>query len=98
MRKRRKSKERHLREHEELTLGIVPPDKAVLDRNLSKVSAALGIDEEDYKKIDTQELALRIKARIQEQDNTIYPQRLSEERVTPEWRRYIQKRVSSEGA
>lgn len=98
MRKRRKSKERRLREHEELTLCVIPPGEAELGRNLSKVSAALGIDEEDYKKIDTQELARRIKARIQEQENTIYPQRLAEERVTPEWRRYIQKRASSERA
>lgn len=74
-----------------------PPSRTEIGRNMAKLNGLLDIDPEDYGNIDPQEVKSRIQARITEQDEVIYPRRLEEDRLTPEWRRYISGRRSKEG-
>ncbi len=64
------------------------PTQEELDQNLRRLNELLGIDETDYCNIDSEEIQKRIRDRIDHQNDIIYPQRVAEGRVTPEWRRY----------
>lgn len=63
------------------------------EQSLAQANQLLGIDETDYGPIDPEEIKKRVEARIEEQNNVMYPQRLREGRVTPQWRDYIRRRL-----
>lgn len=85
-----------MREHETSKRSLIEmmrrlPTQEELDQNLRHLNELLGIDEADYGKIELEDLQKRIKDRISQQNNFIYPQRVAEGKITPEWRRYASK-------